>query len=78
MSKPGFHYQTGTRAAADLMLAVRHPALRWHERGAGRCTERGNLRADDNRKGTNHRKMRPKVEKLHAGAEVPVVVRKPL
>lgn len=40
--------------------------------------ERGNLRVDENQKGTNRRKIRPKVEKLHVGAEVPVVVTKPL
>ena len=76
MSKPGFHHQTGTRTAANLRLAVRHPALRWHEHGAGLGTERRNLHADENRKGASHRKTRLKVEKLSAGAETLVVVRK--
>jgi len=76
MSKPGFHYQPGTRVTADLKRVAWHPALRRHERGAGQRAERGNLHADENRKGASHRKTRPKIEKLSAGAETPVVVRK--
>ena len=36
----------------------------------------GNLRNNENRKGSNHRKMRLKVEKYSAGAESSVVVLK--
>lgn len=74
MSKPDFRYQFGTRVAADLKRATWHPALRRHEHGTGQCAERGNLYVDVNRKGTSHRKARPKVEKLRTGAETSIVV----
>ena len=45
------------------MLIIRGTALRWHEHVLGFCVKHGNLQTNENRKGTSHRKARPKVEK---------------
>ena len=76
MSKPQSHHQGGKKRSKIPVVAVRHPALRQHEHGIGQGTERWNLYGDENRKSTNHRKIRLKVEKLHAGAETLVVAMK--
>ncbi len=76
MSKPAGLHSAGIRIELILMMAIRHPALRWHEHETGLYAERGNLGTDDNRKGTSHRKARPKVEKLCTGTEILVVVMK--
>lgn len=60
------------------MLIIRGTALRWHEHVLGFCVKHGNLQTNENRKGTSHRKTRPKVEKWTVGAESFVVVMKSL
>ena len=62
---------------SSLKMAIRHPALRRHERETGLSVEGRNLDTDDNRKSANRRKMRLKVEMLYAGTEMSVVAGKP-
>lgn len=76
MSKLGFHHHPRRSKAANLWLAMRHPALRWHEHETGLCVERRNLDVLKTEKGTSHRKMRPKVEMGRTGTEMFVVVMK--
>lgn len=61
-----------------VMLVIRQTVLRWHEHILGAYVKRGNLDCNDNRKGTSHRKARPKVERYSIGTEIFVVMMKVL